>query len=792
MPVAGGGTVVSRLTVLLPLLLLRSGTVAPLVMVAGVWVGNIYAGLAANVSYQNRQTAVAKELWQPAEPCTWTDTGVIRITGWVRPGESGKWSVPGIVMFWAEEGAESWSQTGPRAGDGVLLRGSDLPPLPGTIVGGQMVARVPPRATVPGAFDYRRYLQGRGLVWQVECANHETAPGTTGLMTAAVGQVAAIRSNVLKRLEYLLPPDEAHLAAAVLLGVRASDSRRLSAPFSGVGLAHLFAVSGLHVGVLLGLVLLPGRLAGWSPGVSLLPLWGFLPLYLLLTGMPGSVVRAGGMAMLVAHAKVNGRRADPLRLLGLLYWLGTLWSPTQNLDGGLQLSYLAAAGILIISRLTDGFDLTSQRWLRPVLAGLGVGLAAVWFTLPVIGESFGQISLVSPLTNLVVVPLFGLVVWILVVALLVSAISLPVAQWLAAIAWLMLRSLRGAVAWVVQSHHRYPWGIPTPGAWQYLGWVGLTLVLVAVLWRVSNRGNAWSSSGRVACALCPIAVLWLFGPRAHTLFQEPVVEVWQFDVGQGDCGYLKFPDGWSAIIDTGGRYGRLAGPRSGPLARDILPWLGRYHLNHVDAVLLTHGHRDHVGGAAALVDACEVDRWFVSGTADFALRTLVDTLQVWRPGAGFVLHRWRQWDLAIDYPLADQKSAPSENNWSLVVSLRHAGRTMMLWSGDLELAGEAALLATGRDLPATVVWKAGHHGSDTSGSAALLQRLQPRLILISCGVGNSYGHPSHGPYEMPGASTRQPVILRTDLDGSIALRWHKSGALAVTTVGSRRKLDWPP
>ena len=70
----------------------------------------------------------------------------------------------------------------------------------------------------------------------------------------------------------------------------------------------------------------------------------------------------------------------------------------------------------------------------------------------------------------------------------------------------------------------------------------------------------------------------------------------------------------------------------------------------------------------------------------------------------------------------------------------------MVWTGDLERHGEAALLAAGLVPAGTDVWKAGHHGSDTSGSGPFLERLRPRQVVISCGVGNSYGHPSHGPY----------------------------------------------
>ena len=98
----------------------------------------------------------------------------------------------------------------------------------------------------------------------------------------------------------------------------------------------------------------------------------------------------------------------------------------------------------------------------------------------------------------------------------------------------------------------------------------------------------------------------------------------------------------------------------------------------------------------------------------------------------------------------------------------------MVWSGDLEQDGEKHLLDD-VELPSGVqVWKAGHHGSDTSGSPEWVSRLDPGLILISCGVENSYGHPSHGWYLAAGDTIS---TVRTDLEGSIALDWDSSGAL---------------
>ena len=237
----------------------------------------------------------------------------------------------------------------------------------------------------------------------------------------------------------------------------------------------------------------------------------------------------------------------------------------------------------------------------------------------------------------------------------------------------------------------------------------------------------------------------------------------QFAVDQGDCGLVAFPDGWTALIDLGGRW-RSGG---GPWQRSVAPWLRRQGIDRIDAVVLTHGHRDHTGGAEALAESFVVGRWLGGGRA---ADTVDSGPAPWlRPGPAVRnLHTWGAWSLQALDPVAAGGPAADENDRSLALVLWRGTEAMMAWTGDLEHQGERALLAAGLVPAGVQVWKAGHHGSDTSGSRAFLDRLRPRRVLISCGVGNSYGHPSHGVYVV-GADTI-PVV-RTDLEGSVIIRW---------------------
>lgn len=779
-------SLIVRLTAVLPaFLLLRSGAAVGLVWLL-ILMGNAMAGAIESGHRQARVTASITEPWGVADRIEHRGDAVFRITGWTREAAKKRWSAPAQILTWHPEPISAITMP---AGVGFYVSGKGEPPLPGQILAGPLVLSIASEASLSGGFDYRKFLTGRRLLWRGKLLKQKIVFPQDPAATLGREFVSPLRHAILARIESLLPSREASLASAVLLGLRSSDSKQISTPFTSLGLAHLFAVSGLHVGILLGIILLPGKLLHFSPRMSVAPLWIFVPIYLLLTGMPGSVVRAGGMGLLAAQARPFGRRTDSLRLLGILYWWGSLWEPIQNLDTGLQLSYLAAGGILLVGRVTSGFQLSRQRLTNFLAAGLAVGLAAQWFTMPVIAASFGFLSLASPLANLIAVPLFALAIWCVVLSLVLSLIWLPLGQSLAAISWLLLRGIAGGVSAFSQVTGGYPLGLRVPGPGLVAIWIFLTLSWLVFL---SKRDGRWRVSF-VAWIICPVFLVALYSPFIQQVNPHSEVEVWQFDVGQGDCGLVSFPDGWTGLIDTGGRFGHLAPAESSAMARSILPHLRRQGVRQLDLVILSHGHFDHTGGAEVLAQNIEVKSWLVAGRASEAISDFADSLQINTGRSGDVLHRWQDWELVVLYPLAGQSHAASENNWSLVVALTHHGRAQMVWSGDLELEGEELLITSESELSTTRIWKAGHHGSNTSGSADFLSLLQPELILVSCGVGNGYHHPSHGPYIVSRAAASDTVpLLRTDLGGSIRIRWESGGAIAWQTMVSSGKLPAPP
>jgi competence protein ComEC len=532
---------------------------------------------------------------------------------------------------------------------------------------------------------------------------------------------------------------------------------------------HLLAISGGHVAlVATALMLVGSMLRRGRREVT----WCTLVLvgaYLAVIGAPASAVRSGIMVGLGLVGILLQRPSALLPVVAASALAILAFQPTAVLDPGFQLSFAGVLGIMLLRwpmmrHVPDGWkEHPAARW---TVESLVVSVAAFVATAPVTAYHFGQVAPVSIVANLPAVPLTSLALVGVVVSALVEPVVPPLGRMFADGTGLALDLLDAVARYAaaVPGGHR---AVEPPQGWL---WAATAVVVLLALDAGARMRSAvrWTVATGAACA----AFLGLPAVAAST--DAGALEIHFIDVGQGDAVAIRTPaDRW-ILVDAGPRdEGFDAGERR------VLPFLRSRGAERVEALVLTHPHADHVGGAPAVLGALPVGRvidpGLPAGTPWYldALRAAEARRVPWseaREGRTLALD-----GVVVEFLWPRPGSldfVADANKISAVIRVRFGGFSALL-TGDAGEEEEAAILARNPGLRAQLL-KAGHHGSRTSTSAALLDAVRPGLVVISAGRRNRYGHPA--PETLRRLEARGIAVARTDREGTVSVRVPAGGA----------------
>ena len=550
-------------------------------------------------------------------------------------------------------------------------------------------------------------------------------------------------------------PADAPLARALLIADMRDLSPEIRDRYAAAGLAHMLSISGLHVGIIAMALEILFQLLHLSRRTSTIVAVVVVAVYVGLIGAPEAAVRSAAMLAALGGSRLLQRPTSPWALLAIGAAAPLVW-PRSVLEVGYQLSVVGVAALIAAGSLVGrAIPRRIRGWRRTILAGLVVSTVATIASAPLVAWTFGRISLVGPLTNLIAAPLMGLAQPMLFLGLLIAPFR-PAAALVGDAAHPLLAGF-DAIALA---------GASVPGGWMMVSPTPLGAVLAAIS----------SVCVIVACvSRFPGRALLLGSTSTMCLVWSGVfptgsgyTELHMIDVGQGDAIALRTPHGDWVLFDAGRAWhGGDAGRAT------IVPYLSRRR-GPLVAFVLSHPHTDHVGGASTVIAALHPHYYFdaaFAGSADAYRASLQRARQAgtsWsrvHPGDSLVvdgvvlrfLGPDSAWTAGLDDP-----------NLASTIVLVRAGQVRFLLVGDAERPEEDWLVARYGDSLHADVLKVGHHGSSTSSSDEFLDAVKPRVALVSVGLGNSYGHPS--PAVMATLAARGAQVLRTDRLGTVVVR----------------------
>jgi competence protein ComEC len=619
-------------------------------------------------------------------------------------------------------------------------------------------------------FSYREYLARQSIHSLIQRAQVTLLAEKQA--NPLLYHLLAFKRYAQSTIANILPEPQAALLTGILLGVETGIPDELMDDFSATGTTHIIAISGFNITIIAGIFaglarrLFGRRRATWVAiaGVAV---------YTVFVGASAAVVRAALMGVLYLWARHLGRASFAPVSLAAATVLMTALNPYTLWDAGFQLSAAATAGLVLyteplercferaLTRVTSAER--AQKIVGLVSEALIVTLAAQVTTLPIILSTFGRLSLLTLLTNFLILPVQSYVMIFGGFAMLLGLAVQPLGQVAGWIAWVFLTY----TIEMVRLTARVPYAsVPV----KMEGWMvwGYYMLLGGLTWwlkqsrerrqglwsKVSSRLEVKVLIGVSTILLVSAFFVWRGLPdgRLHVVF---------LDVGQGDAIFIQTPSGRQVLID------------GGPSETVLLSQLGRqmpFWDRTLDVVLLTHPDTDHVTGLVPVLERYRVDAVVFreveleSEVYDYWLRLLeTEGATVYRGEVGLRLALDEGLDMVVLHPGVELVSGEegSANNNSVVTRLTY-GQVSVLLTGDIEAPVEHRLVAQAATLASTVL-KAAHHGSCSSTTEEFLAAVDPEAVVISVGTDNDFGHPCAGVLERLG----ELPVFRTDGQGVV-------------------------
>jgi competence protein ComEC len=687
--------------------------------------------------------------------------------------------------------------------------------------------KIPRNFKNPGRFDYHLYLKSRGIDVTGNISRPETME-KLGQFKLPIWHTSInkLRSNLVESLENIFPYKEAALLKAMVLGMKDSLPMEVRENYINTGLAHLMAVSGLHIGFVAAasyfflwpaVFFLLFRLkpdsarAGHAKKVTAVLCLILVLFYMVTVGPKTSSLRAGIMVSALLIAVLCNRQSSLFNVFITAGFFILLWKPESILDAGFQLSFSAVGGILLVfTRLSEinddrvarmGEPSWSQKLMRGyssssdthksfwhylkyclekiIIAGTLVSVTVTIVTLPVLIYQFNRISLVGVFLNILMVPLASLLIPTVLLMTLVGTASITLAS---LPAWPVL-AITQLFLWVPEFFAHLSFSslyVPAPPSPWLIFYFSAVIVGLFIL-QIRAQRKEVGKFLKISFIVSTLSVFVLFSWPRLFQFSGNTLTITALDVGQGESLLIELPNGKTLIMDGGGFYKNSLDVGK----RVVAPYLWSRGIQNIDYMVATHSDNDHIRGLYSLLDIFPVKYFLTLGENTVGKRLLRLQKEAREKGVEFKPIKVNSPIIIGEVRLTplhpDTEPQPSNtpnrrinNDLSLVLRLEYRDFSM-LFTGDISDKIEKNLVETSLALEADIL-KGPHHGSRYSNSQNFINAVHPSTVIFSSGYLNRMRHPH--PETLERYKKAGVDILRTDTQG----------AIQVTTDGSTYKI----
>lgn len=603
-----------------------------------------------------------------------------------------------------------------------------------------------------GGFNYRYYLNSIETYGTIKVKKYDLISNKTKNI------IYMLQNNITENLNKLLSKNQAGILNGMLIGETNAISDKVIDDFKNSGITHLLAVSGSNIVLVIVISKfifskIFGKKHSWVFIIS------FIIFFVCVSGASPSVVRAALMAILEIFAGLLIKKSNSINNLFLSALIILLINPVSIINVGFILSFAGTIGILLLSEQISK-KLKKYIKIDMLLENLSVTLSAQIILFPIMAYFFNSISLISLITNLLVLPISSILTVMGLMLFALSTIYFPLAKLIS----IPLKYLINYIMIIAKACSKLSFlniTVSTPSVLEII-------LYYTIVWMIINRKKVVLKSG-IVC----VVVFLIIMVKVHDIIPKKYIEVSCVDVGQGDCLFIKTSKGKKILIDGGG-----SETSDYDVGKNVLlPYLLDRRCKKIDLIFISHAHADHIDGIMTVIENLKVRRVMigVQNLNDEKIKKLYEIckkrdveIKTIIAGESIKID-----DLSFDilYPTRSVKDN-NVNNLSLVIKLRYGSKSM-LFTGDIETHGEDKIDA---NIKADIL-KVAHHGSNTSTSEKFLKRVLPQISIISVAKNNVYGHPNKAVVER--IKRFSDKLYMTKDSGEINIRIYKNSKIFI-------------